>query len=1314
MRSIALRVMLLCLPMLRFYGQTTSDSSPKIQTKFSSNITQSFARDSAFQKIVLKGAHYDLSKNGLPYFIATKYTSNNEILTPRLRETKIVTVKEPHQSVIRTYFEKYLSGNFRLEDVSGLSKTKRINQVRIFPFRVNAANEIEELVEYEVNWEASNAAREYGETGSTGFASSSVLASGDWYKIAVTQTGVHKITKAFLSSMGINTSNLDPNKIRVFGNGGKMLPEKNGDFRYDDLQENPVQVVSERSDVLGAADYILFYATGTTEWVKTNALTGLKYRAIKNRYGDTSFYFVNIGSANSKKIESRASVSQAANVVSTSYDYYNYHEEDLVNFGKSGRDFYGEAFDLTTSYTFSWNDGNFVAGDSIIADVSLVAASREISNFVVRGNGTSFGITTPTLEVGATHADYSREGNGYGYGSNSDPGAISINIVKLTQKSVGNLDKLTVNARRSLFVAIKQFQFRDSRISKNGNICSFSLTNPTNVNAAVWNVTNPLNPFIQLVSVTSGLVNFTANADSLNEYALVHPNDYYNPTFVGKVVNQNLHAISQADYLIVAHPMFVKEANRLGAFHYQKEGYTYAVATTDQVYNEFSSGRQDATAIRDFIRMLYTRNINQGKEVRYVLLMGDGSYKNMSRNLVNNSNLIPTYQSLNSLSETQSIATDDFYGLMDPDEGYNAENYAQGKVDVGIGRFTCRTNAEVQAILAKIENYYKTDPNLDILARPKISYTDATESTMGDWRNWLVFLADDDDGAIHMSQSDGLSDIVSSIDSSYNFEKIFLDAYQRSSSPGGYRYLDASEDFVKRLKKGALIFNYTGHGGEVGLTAERMVDLDMINKLDNFNKLPLFITATCEFSRYDDPARTSAGELCLLNPKGGAISMLTTCRIAYSGTNETLNKKMMEIIFTKLPDGTRPALGDIVRKTKEFLGQSYVYANFHLLGDPALTLRYPELKVVTSKLNNTPVSPLKRDTLSALQKITVSGYVTDVYGHRQNGFNGIIYPTVFDKVQDVSCLMNMETSGVNIGTNSDPVYVPFKFKLQKNILYRGKAQVINGDFSFTFIVPKDISFAPGPGKIGYYVTNGNSDGNGYFKDLIVGGNSQNTIADDVGPEVTLFMNDKSFVNGGLTNENPILYADLVDSTGINTVGTGLGHDISVVLDENASKPVVLNDYYEANLNSYQSGRVRYPFEKLSEGDHRLSFKVWDIQNNSSTVYSDFIVAPSAELALKRVLNYPNPFTSHTKFIFQHNQGCNPLRVTVQIYTITGKIVKTIQKDVVCEGAVPADVEWDGKDDFGDKLGRGVYIYKLAILNPENKKAEKIEKLVILN
>lgn len=1284
--------------------------SQESEKNVDSKIFKTSSEDTALLNLQVIGAEYDFSKNKLPYYIISKTSGYFQKALPNLVIKKTRLVENSQESVIRSKFGPYLTSNFELESVPSLVKNQNLNQYKLFPFRVTSLNKIEELISYEITWTVVNE-RNPSER-SASFKNNSVLASGNWYKIAVTNTGIHKLTKTFLSGIGISTQNFDPSKLKVYGNGGKMLPEKNGDFRYDDLEETPLQIVLSSDS---SFDYALFYATGPTEWVKVNGGNGLKYRAIKNLYTDTSYYFINTEGTNGKRISSKSSLQLNPTVSTSSYDYYNFHEENLVNLPKSGREFYGEYFDIKTQYAFNWQDGNFITGDSICAEVTLAALYKDSTNFLVTGNGLNFMVTTNGI-VSSTYSDYAANGAKTKWSINQNSSQIGITISKVTGKSIGWLNKLTVNARRSLVVSNKQFSFRDSRITGSGKIWSYQLQVPAGTNINLWNVTDPLKPYIQGYTATGNSISFTDSLAALNEYCIVPANDFFVPQFVSKLSNQNLHAIAQADYLIITHPLFKAEAERMGLLHQRYEGYTYAIATTDQIYNEFGSGQQDICAIRDFIRMIYSRNIsNTGKELKYVLLMGDGSYNNKSRGLVNNSNLIPTYQSLNSLSPISSVATDDFYVLMDDNEGAYAEGI--GKVDIGIGRFTCRSVSEVKSVIAKIENYYKTDANYISNNTLQQTKCNTTENTMGDWRNWLLFLGDDEDNALHMSQSNGLSLLVKSLAPEYNADKIFLDAYQRFSTPGGYRYPDASADFVRRMNKGALIFNYTGHGGEVGLTAERMVDLDIINSMDNFNTLPLFITATCEFSRYDDPGRTSAGELCLINPKGGGIGLFTTCRVAFADYNYLLNSELFKAIFSYLPNGKRPCLGDIIQQTKSSAalgGQTFYYANFHLLGDPALRLAYPENKVITTQINNNAVSVSSSDTLGSLSKMTITGYVADASGNKLSNFNGLVYPTVFDKEQTVVCIMNTPSSGLKYNNTDTASIHPFQFSLQKNILYRGKVSVNNGDFKYTFLVPKDVSFAPGKGKISYYAADGMHDANGYYDQLIVGGKSANNVqTDNDGPQISLYLNEKGFVNGGLSEEEPVLFAELLDSSGINTSGSSIGHDITVILDENTSKPVILNDYYEANLNSYQSGTVRYPYSALSEGQHRLTFKAWDIQNNSSISNLDFIVAPSSELALTHVLNYPNPFTTRTKFMFEHNQPCKPLKVTVQVLTVSGKLVKTLVQEIDC-GDSRQGIDWDGRDDYGDKLARGVYIYKLSILDVENKKAEKIEKLVILN
>lgn len=1291
------------------FGQPQASNSPSQE----SNILRSNTASQYLPPIEMNNAFYDASRDFLPYFVVSKSTPVHLIATPVLEVLKTAPVKPPYDKIILDRFGKHLRKTFVAEPSSGISRNERTNGHLIVPFRINSQNQVEELLSYNISWRESAApAAAERRSRSSSFVTSSVLQSGNWYKIAVTQTGIHKLTKSFLTSLGISASAISGSNIRVFGNGGAMLPELNSAPRVDDLHENPILVVDGNDGSFDNSDYVLFYATGPTEWKKAPSTSALKYQPVKNLYSDTSFYFVTVdyNTGIPQRVQVQPSGTNPTHFTST-YDYYNFHEEDLISLAKSGRQLMGESFEFVPSYTFRWSDGGFVTGDSLLAECGVAAAFVSQTQFAVTGNGLNLNFLASGIPS-SDHPDYARYAFTTSGGINTVSQEIALTVERKTPKANAWLDRLTVNARRQLQVGNRQIQFRDRRVSSPGFRTQFSVNSANPQSVQLWNVTDPRSPFIQAYNVTANGFEFVASADSANEYCAAPPVDFYQPVNVGKVTNQNLHGIMQADYLIITHPLFVAEAERLGSFHQDKEGYSYAVVTVDQIYNEFSSGRPDAAAIRDFIRMVYSRNTGS-RELQYVCLMGDGSYNNKSRNLVNNSNLIPTYQSISSFSPIESVTSDDFYAMMDPDEGLRATERSTSLVDVGIGRLTCRTVNEVRAILDKIEHYYSKQDNFQVHESIPVSHQ-SSQSPIGDWRTWLLFLADDGDGALHMKQSDLLASLVKQKSPGYNLDKIMLDAYQRFSTPGGNRFPDAASDFERRMKKGALIFNYTGHGGEVGLTAERLVDVEMINRFDNFNQLPLFITATCEFSRYDDPNRTSAGELSLLNPRGAAIGLMTTCRLAFSSTNLTLNKLLIEKIFSVLPDGRRPALGDIMRLTKRDLTiQDFFYAHFHLLGDPALRLAYPDHQVVTTRVNGVAVSDPGADTLSALGKVTIEGIVTDLAGNKLD-YNGVVYPTVLDKEQTTQGLVNYAESAANYGPGCDTCSVPFVFTQQRNILYRGKARVTNGNFSFTFLVPKDISFAIGPGKVTYYATDGLTDAMGHHSDVVVGGEANDAAPDNAGPEINLFINEKNFVSGGLTDDSPILYADLSDSSGINTSGIGLGHDITVVLDQKKDKPVVLNDYYEANLNSYQSGRIRYPFSEVAEGPHNLSFKVWDIQNNSSMMALDFIVAKRADVALKHVLNYPNPFTTRTKFFFEHNQSGVPLKVHIQVYTVSGKLVKTIQQTVVSDSFISDGIDWDGKDDFGDKLARGVYIYRLSILDVGNKKAEKIEKLVILN
>ena len=627
-------------------------------------------------------------------------------------------------------------------------------------------------------------------------------------------------------------------------------------------------------------------------------------------------------------------------------------------------------------------------------------------------------------------------------------------------------------------------------------------------------------------------------------------------------------------------------------------------------------------------------------------------------------------------------------------------------VDIGIGRFPVDSKADAVTALNKIFAYKKTGVPSTINTPANSCSNTTLGSPFGDWRNIICFVADDEDGNLHISEADELATEVDTtrIDRKYNIDKIYLDSYVQVATPGGDRYPDVNVAIDKRMNKGCLIFNYTGHGGQVGLAHERVVEIADINSWQNLNNMPLIYTATCEFATYDDPERVSAGELCFTSPLGAAIALFTTVRETYAQQNQALNKSFIDSAFTPI-GGRMPRLGDLYTIMKRLPnGYSTNGRNFTLLGDPAVTLNYPQLNVSTDSINNHIVSTSISDTMKALSTVTVSGYVRGNNNNIVTSYNGVMYPTVFDKAATITTLSND-------GVAASP---PFPFLLQKNVLFKGKVSVTNGHFRFTFIVPKDIAYQYGFGRISYYAENGNIDASGYYEKAYIGGSNHSAVVDNVGPDVKLYLDDAKFVFGGMTSEKPDLYALLKDASGINTVGNGIGHDLTAVLDGNTNNSIVLNDYYQADLNSYKSGSIRYPFTGLSEGKHTLKLKVWDVYDNSSESYTEFVVAQSAQIALSHVLNYPNPFTTKTSFYFEENQCCQVLNVQIQVFTISGKLVKNIAQLVNLEGFRSDPIDWDGRDDYGDKIGRGVYIYHVKVKTAEGSTAEQYEKLVILN
>lgn len=1106
----------------------------------------------------------------------------------------------------------------------------------------------------------------------------SVLSNGNWFKFSVDTTGVFRIDRSLLQQIGISTNNLDPRKIHIYGNGGNLLPEVSADFRYTDLQENAIFISGESDGVFNAEDFILFYAKGPHDWIVTPSTNTAEHR--QNIYSDKSYYYITVNETDGKRIENAPVINGTPPITITNFNDYIFYERENINLFAAGRRWVGEDFSVENQQTFQIPFPNAMPNQDITVRVRAVAVSGLTSSMQVTVNGQDlFSLGFNAIIPGSlTRAsDIIRLGN-----INNSSNTID---VSLDYSNNGNpsarayLDFIEVVGRKQLIAQDFQYSFRSFEAANTGGFVQYEIQNAQNV-FQIWDVTDPINPtFIQNASAGSSYT-FNAIAGTLREYVLLDSNDFYIPETIAnsRVENQNIHALQDINYLILTNDELSSQAQRLADYHIANSNLTAQVVNVDDIYEEFSSGSPDITGIRDFIKYIYDNNTSADRKLQYVCFFGDASYDYKDR-ITNNNNIVPVYESEQSYNLAFSYVTDDFFAMLENNEGTMSPTHT---LDVATGRIPVSTISQATQVVDKILSYNQTE-------------------SLGDWRNTITLVADDIDANSDITIQSGVEVIADDIKNNkpvFNVNKIYADSFTQQNSSGGERYPNVQEAITNAIESGTLVFDYFGHGGEDGFAAERILDVPQVQSFQNANTLPLFITVTCEFSRFDNPSRTTAGELTFWNANGGAASMITTTREIFISVGQSFNQDLIGVLLEfnnedlTIAESLVSAKNDFTNFQKFFI---------YYFGDPAQKLAVPEPNVQITRMNGVDITQ-SLDTLKALSRVRFDGIVTDNSNTILTNFNGAISASVFDKPIDKTTLDN-DGFGVNI-----------TFDSQESKLFRGKSTVQNGNFSFEFIVPRDIRVAFGNGKLSFYADDESTDRAGFNNDIIVGGINQNAPEDNTGPEIQLFMNDESFLDGGNTNESPNLIAKLSDISGINTSVTAVDHDIVAILDGDESNPIVLNDFYETELDDFTNGQVTFRFRDLSVGPHTITLKAWDTYNNSSEAIINFVVVSDTTLTLDNVLNYPNPFVNYTEFWFNHNKPNESLEVQVQIFTISGKLIKTINRQVQTTGNLSRTITWNGMDDFGNRIGKGVYVYKLKVKSTvSNISAEKYEKLVIL-
>ncbi len=1145
-------------------------------------------------------------------------------------------------------------------------------QINLVPFRKNPENgRLERLKSFVIRVESSGAVTEGMIRSKKSLpVENSVLSTGSWYKIKVPVSGIYKLSYEQINSMSVG----DPANVRIFGWSGEALPEDSRKGGKDDLKPVQIHMVKGADGIFNAGDYILFYSKGSVKW--SYDINSGMFRHMQNPYSDFTWYFVTSGGIPDFPLNDTAPAG-VANKSSDSYDFRTFHEQEIENVLLSGKQWFGEPFANTTQQTFNFNIAGLEYDQPVEIVAQVMAKAVKPSEFQMTYNNA----TISTFPVQAANlSDYTSI---YGFTSEqkslisspSDDISLRLKYIKPDGSAKGWLDYIIINARAKLQMHSDFLEFRDINVTGPGYITQFTLSS-ANTNVILWDVSNQ-NGILKIQGNLNGTdLIFKVATDSTREFIAFNekgnfPAPVIKGSDLGNLPNQNLHGPQQPDLVIITHPGFLDQAERLAGHRREKSGLDVLVVTSDMIYNEFSAGAPDIGAYRNFMKMLYTRAGTDSLLLpRYLLLFGDGTYDN--KNIMgSDDNYILTYQSENSLSPTSSYVSDDFFGLLDP-----GETMLSGLLDIGVGRLPVGTAEQAKIMVDKILDYELPE-------------------RMGDWRNTVCFIGDDEDSNIHMSDADAMADNVEAKYPGFNISKIYLDAFKQVSTPVGQLYPDVNKAINDQVERGALIINYTGHGGIKGWAHELILTLNDIDGWKNYKRLPLFMTATCEFSRYDDHLIPSAGENVLMNPNGGGIALLTTTRLVYSQPNRVLNEKFYEIVFEKDKEGKNYRLGDIMQYTKNKAGSGINKRNFTLLGDPSQRLAYPENFVYVDSLNGKSIHEVT-DTLQALRKITISGHLAGYEGKMLNGFNGYVYPTVYDKAVVQQTLAN---DGGNKKT----------FKLRNNILYKGKSTVHNGIFSFTFLVPRDINYAYGTGRLSFYAEDSLVDAAGAYNEIIIGGTYPAANIDLEGPGLNVYMNSSAFRSGGITDENPVLYVEVSDEHGINTTGNGIGHDITATLDDQAKNVFLLNEYYQSHLNSYQGGIIRYPFNKLEPGHHTVNVRVWDIYNNSSSGSTDFIVIKSEELILDDLLNYPNPFSDYTNISFGHNKPGVDMDIVVDIFNMDGSLVSTIKAKETNTGYRSQNIYWDGS---GARNGQSIYIYRIRVLTSDGISAEKSGKLIL--
>lgn len=1112
------------------------------------------------------------------------------------------------------------------------------------------------------------------------YASTSVLAQGRWVKIRVQDDGVYMLTTADLQKMGFT----DPSRVKLYGYGGHLQNEEiDADNDYDDLCEVPLY---------HGAQGLLFYANGTVKWedpIYSSTVSDRISKHTVNNYSRYAYYFLTEGDSplTFPSEEYTGSVSQT---VSDFMDQVLYERDEYAWFTGGRRLFDSYDYYNGNTQTYKLESPGAVAGGSAALRIVFSAGASTRTTVEPSVNGTaltSFSVASlgDYTKGAATDRTYKISNMAEG-----DQGT----QVKLTatRGNHARLDFLELNYTRKLEIDESFLDFRGSTSLSS----EFVISNPSSRNLSVWKIGDAGQTTVQM-NGTAGNKEYRVKVDRASDrYVAVDVDATFpKPEVVGEIANQNLHAIDSIVDMVIIVPQSGKltaQAERLAEAHSRLDGMKVLVVRADQIYNEFSSGTPDATAYRRFLKMLYDRAETPDAAPRYLLLFGDGAWDNRMLSTAwkqeNPEDYLLCYESDDSFSDVSCYVMEDYFGLLDDGEGVSLKTE---KVDLGVGRFPVKTEAEAKNLVDKTLNYMEN-------------------SQAGSWKNTIVILGDDGDDNLHMKSAETVAEDIEKNNPEYDLRRIYWDAFPVETSTTGHSYPEVHNRIEEQMDEGALIMNYTGHAATYAFSHEFVLMLDDFKNFTS-TKVPLWVTAACDVMPFDTRTE-NVGETTILNPSAGAVAFYGTTRTVYANDNLYMNRYFSRYVLGRDENGRRYRLGDAVRMSKVSLldpkgdmGSDNTQNKLHyvLLGDPALMIGAAEYRLVLDSINGVSVSSEAMPSLSAGSLTRVSGHVEDISGTRVPSFSGTVTAQVYDSEQEVTCYNNASASSA------------FKFNTRDKVLFSGTDSIRSGNFTMTFPVPLDINYSDGTGRMVFYgvSTDRRQEANGYSEDFLVGGTGSDLLTDTIGPEVQVWLNEISEPEGARLNPTPMFKAALKDLSGINTTGNGIGHDLELIIDDSPTTTYNLNSYYVNEFGDYQQGSVTYMLPQLSAGTHTMKFRAWDAMNNCTTREYTFKVDPDLKPQISRIYATQNPARTTTNFVFCYDRPGETCSFTIEVMDFAGrKLWQHTEQGVSGEGIYT--VPWNLTAGGGARLGTGVYFYRAVVTSSDGVESDSgTNKIIIL-